>query len=114
MTRDLLRRVSALEHRQPVAPYRVNPHYLAAITVEDLEFVAALPIDGEPDSPPDGAVALMSEAERSRLDDIFMRMRHGPGGVAEVSSATGARGAEQSQGNPARRSAAPHRSAHHG
>lgn len=114
MSRDLLRRVSALEHRQPAAQYRANPEFLVAISDADLKFVAALPIYDEHGGPLDDAYARLSADERARLDDIFRRMRHGPDVTAEALSARAAPETQQMRGNGQQLRADPHREAHHG
>ena len=78
--RDLARRVAVLEKLVPDPAPAINPEYLAAISDDDLEFVARIRI-------PDGAgengpiyVSLesLTDDEHERLQDIVRRMNHGP------------------------------------
>jgi len=71
-------RLARLEKQVSPKPLSFNREYLAAISDDDLEFVAALPIYDEEGGPLDAAIALLTTAEQRRLNDICRRMRHGP------------------------------------
>lgn len=79
LSHNLARRVADLEAKMSTTPSALcEPEYLATIGNDDLEFVAALPIDGELGGPLDDALARMTDAERARLSDILRRAHHGP------------------------------------
>lgn len=82
---DLARRITALEKIAPTNAAPLNPKYLAAISDEDLEFVASIRA-GDPDWPKPGVrhgpIYVLhertSDADRARLRDIIRRMYNGP------------------------------------